>query len=525
MNRRWRNRLLICFATIALVAFVGHLSSQRSARKRLEQARASLLAKGESLVIADLFVTNAPNGIQQLMDAGARLPAQPHTRSSAGILILDAMKTLSPGQGLVLSLQTNWPGRILDSRDYNNRWTEDMWPEFSRVMEPARNDLNEALSAGTNEVVMLIAPYAENRMETFLPHLRILNTVFDYAGAATLLDLHEGRYESAAQTLASAVRLLAKTAPEPTLVSQGTRGREAQKLLRITWEFLQHTNVPEPQLEAVQNAWLQVEFANCITNSTRMERALGFAEFEQCQADYGHFRNISWADGKPGRLLPTIARLMQGTMNRQDLTNSFAAAVWATRDCYRDGTYFLLSMQTNIEAVVTVINRRSFHPVPASLDTYAPNHLLISRRFWFSSRLLASGIEAECNRSLVVAAVALERYRRHTGTYPPSLTELIPNYLRELPTDWYNGQPIRYLFANGESYQLWSVGNDGIDNKGTPPPNSSIKLAAPDLVWLQPAGPAEVERQRINYRKGKNFNAPPDPSSFDFGLNEEDMME
>ncbi|MFT6618122.1 MAG: hypothetical protein ACJASX_001009 [Limisphaerales bacterium] len=170
-----------------------------------------------------------------------------------------------------------------------------------------------------------------------------------------------------------------------------------------------------------------------------------------------------------------------------------------------------------------MVARRSFHPVPVSLDISAPEHLLVSWRYWFSSGFVAAAIEAECKRSLVIAAIAVERFRLHIGTYPATLENLIPEYLIELPLDWYDGQPIRYQRLNPESYNRWSTGNDGIDNACTPPSGPEYKLAAPDLVWMKPATLAEVEKHRIEYRKGKNFDPPGEPKAF--GFEPDEMMD
>jgi hypothetical protein len=71
-------------------------------------------------------------------------------------------------------------------------------------------------------------------------------------------------------------------------------------------------------------------------------------------------------------------------------------------------------------------------------------------------------------------AVAVERYRRtHNDALPPSLNDLVPQYLESIPQDPLTGQQLRYRVAK-DAYVVYSVGPDGNDDGGlmlrhTPP--------------------------------------------------------
>jgi hypothetical protein len=67
-------------------------------------------------------------------------------------------------------------------------------------------------------------------------------------------------------------------------------------------------------------------------------------------------------------------------------------------------------------------------------------------------------------RSAIVA-LALERHRLEHGAYPDKLEGLVPTYLKSIPLDPYDGQPLRYRrLADG--VVVYSVGLDGIDDGG-----------------------------------------------------------
>jgi hypothetical protein len=63
------------------------------------------------------------------------------------------------------------------------------------------------------------------------------------------------------------------------------------------------------------------------------------------------------------------------------------------------------------------------------------------------------------------AAVAMERYRQEEGDWPASLETLVPHYLKQMPTDPYDGQPLR-LKRLLDGIVVYSVGEDLIDNRG-----------------------------------------------------------
>ena len=110
----------------------------------------------------------------------------------------------------------------------------------------------------------------------------------------------------------------------------------------------------------------------------------------------------------------------------------------------------------------------------------------------------------ETQRSLMIAAIALQRYQLCYGKLPPDLESLAPEFLAAVPVDFMNGQPLHYRVEPDGSFRLYSVGLDGQDDGGNPEPVSAWKSYSSlfdgrDAVWprlasseKQPAG-AELE--------------------------------
>ncbi len=89
--------------------------------------------------------------------------------------------------------------------------------------------------------------------------------------------------------------------------------------------------------------------------------------------------------------------------------------------------------------------------------------------YWFvegyASDLSGGQIRGQAMLRVTATALAAERYRREHGHLPPLLTALTPVYLRAVPLDPYDGQPLRYR-ENAEGVVIYSIGSDGEGNGG-----------------------------------------------------------
>jgi len=75
------------------------------------------------------------------------------------------------------------------------------------------------------------------------------------------------------------------------------------------------------------------------------------------------------------------------------------------------------------------------------------------------------------------AAIACERYRRRHGKLPERLDQLVPEFLPEVPSDPFDGEPLRYVVSD-DGYLVYSVGPDGTDHGG-----QGDESGEPDLVF------------------------------------------
>ena len=85
------------------------------------------------------------------------------------------------------------------------------------------------------------------------------------------------------------------------------------------------------------------------------------------------------------------------------------------------------------------------------------------------------------------AALSAERYRLATGRLPDALDDLVPDHLQVIPTDPFDGTPLR-LTANEKGLVIYSIGSDRIDDGGIVVEQEARPYVIPDLGFrlLQP---------------------------------------
>jgi hypothetical protein len=81
------------------------------------------------------------------------------------------------------------------------------------------------------------------------------------------------------------------------------------------------------------------------------------------------------------------------------------------------------------------------------------------------TRVAELDLRARAHLELARTALAIERYRLARGQVPQRLEELVPQYLPEVPSDPFDGNPIRYRRTE-PGYCLYSISEDGQDNGG-----------------------------------------------------------
>lgn len=90
-------------------------------------------------------------------------------------------------------------------------------------------------------------------------------------------------------------------------------------------------------------------------------------------------------------------------------------------------------------------------------------------------------LENAADNNLLALAFALRAYRLERGAYPQTLAQLAPDYLPTIPDDPFATKgSYPYQTLPNDRYLLYSIGPDGIDNKGKPVDDPIVGIIPPE---------------------------------------------
>jgi hypothetical protein len=124
-------------------------------------------------------------------------------------------------------------------------------------------------------------------------------------------------------------------------------------------------------------------------------------------------------------------------------------------------------MEACIEAARLPRARRMarFHEIRKEVRDLSVLHAVVKTFVPGMARIAELDLVFQTRLDLARAALAVERHRLATGALPVALDALVPQYLKEVPLDPFDGRPIRYT-RQTSGYVLYSVDTDGQDNAG-----------------------------------------------------------
>lgn len=95
-----------------------------------------------------------------------------------------------------------------------------------------------------------------------------------------------------------------------------------------------------------------------------------------------------------------------------------------------------------------------------------PYDILVSSLFPTLDQCFPAAGRNEARQLSLDAAIAAELYRRDRGKLPATLDELVPDYLPAVPTDPFNGEPLRYV-VNPSGFVIYALGEELNDDLGS----------------------------------------------------------
>jgi hypothetical protein len=142
----------------------------------------------------------------------------------------------------------------------------------------------------------------------------------------------------------------------------------------------------------------------------------------------------------------------------------------ASKPSYQERRVALVEFEGDLNAKVESV-RNPGRIAMSFLNTRARSTLVGDTLIGVLMPALDAAISAE-DRAVVLldltrVAAALTVYRAENGEYPDKLEQLVPGILEQLPEDIYSGNPFKYSRKPDGGYVLYSVFQNGIDDRGS----------------------------------------------------------
>ncbi|HEU0009694.1 MAG TPA: hypothetical protein VFT34_07760 [Verrucomicrobiae bacterium] len=522
MTRSQKKSLIITGIVMALpVLFL--VEEHFRGKWALGKLKRQLVAKGEKLAVNECRPaapeTVAENGCAELVRAAAMLGG-----GSLAYLAPRSLRAVAPGRVEVIHGLTEWKVSNANRRNATNN----NWRALEESFAAWRDPLADVKVAIRRPAFDAKVDYARG-FEAPVPHLTRLRSAAQHLGIDALIQLHNGRLDEAVDDIEAQLFLSHQMRNERLLISQLVRIAIAANAIGPTWQALQTPGLTDAQLARLQRAWETNEFVVGMNQSLEMERAMAVAMFARMRGSVDDAAKMmdamtSWSSfGTTGGIGPVqsfdewVEQI--GAGGGRVLMRGLYLPVWQFAWSHQDEKFYLEAMQDVLEGGREAVRRYSVAPVSRvskllenrweNQSSYSRISRHLSEQLAASkARSLERAISFEAQRTLTITAIALKRHELRHGSAAATLAALVPEFLREIPRDIFDGQPLRYRPGEGGSYLLYSIGKDERDDGGDPvPPNKGSRnfyfLFGRDWVWPMPATQEDIRaaEEKENQKK------------------------
>jgi hypothetical protein len=503
----WRAVLLILGVLVLLAGIfvVTVVVSSGGAQGEAEKTRQELKKQGfkTDLTEFDFSVPTSEQGFQASLARWQENWMGP--RPLPNVLVrLPLMRRAGPDSAIV-----TWQEDSVVSADVPYSWDE-----FAAADEFNLPDFIEARAAAYSRPIRFHLE-ANRGMAMLLGHLPAMQFLSQNLGSAMVVDLHNKDRVPAWTNLVASTRLVTAWEPEPAEPSLAVHFALMPITLQTTWEALQAGGWSEEQLSTLQRAWESVDFFKDLPATIAFKRAGAVDLCENQQKGMpGNFKmgDVLREMAQAPRQSPQLIRMfwsqwryLNGGMYDDEVA---LLLFYRDREVEFKNAVKAPSWQT-MQSMPGVTNQPTFTSkyssrISAMLNVRQLGMAMVNH----GGGLLGRAAEAEAYRRIIITAIALERFRARHGHYPFTLDELAPEFLKQSPIDFMDGQPLRYHLGADGKFVLYSTGLDCVDDGGIIPKEADAEsLRAPvrifseparggDLVWPRPATTNEIATLR-----------------------------
>jgi hypothetical protein len=496
----------VMFAVVILASVIHHYQLRLAVEKYIAERKAA----GEPMDLAAVIpppILPEKNGAEIFRRASALISSD-QTLSWSNYV--SGMQMVAPGKAMV-----RWQQADIRDSDGTNSWTvittavaqnQESFDLLRQIVDKPDFDFQIQYAGGVADMTFTNFYLSESKRAV------------QRLATAALCDLHRGDTVSAVKNVRAMLALTKAMQDERFAISELVRMALAQITLSVNWELLQCPNLTDTQLAELQHDWMNLDFVESMGNALAMERASGeislsnwrksnfelnryFEQFEEARKGLGMSEETSMLWCKTKR--PFQIFLWRNWWSYPDELRSlkgYDVLITSLRRAQTNGCFTGVLQYQNEQLDELGINKIT-DDFLALFTEKTDFHSMLSQSIAGLSGVTRKVLQAEVAEQMTVTAIALNRYQRKHGEFPPVLVSLVPEFLAAVPRDPADGQPLRYRPAADGTFLLYSVGENDKDDGGDPSlePGASphgftwLNNRALDWVWPRPATAAEVQ--------------------------------
>ena len=507
-----RRKIWIVLGTVLAAAILIPFIHHYQLRAAVNAYIAELKARGEPMDLAQVLpppVTSEQNSAEVFRHADDLFNESFHAdKSLLETNFVYGMRMVAPGKAMI-----RWQQADIRDIDGTNSWENvtaavvqnaKAFALLQQIVETPTFDFQIKYDRGVTDLVFTNLYLTQTKRSA----LRL--------ETAGLSALHQGNTSSAVKNLRAILALVKALRDERLVISELVRMAITQIALTVNWEIMQSPNLTDEQLIELQRDWIDLEFVQTEENALAMERTIGeitLAKWRSSNFELQHYFSL----GKEASESMGLPSNEETVLTKAKTTAKIF--LWRYWWSYPDEMRCLKGYEALLEAPRFARTNYSFQ-IPllrqrAQLQTlgidklddefmglFNPEkmdmHSMLSQSVLSLSKVFDKVLKVEAGKQLTITAIALKRYQLKHGSYPANLNLLVPEFLPAVPLDPTNGKPMRYHLSSDETFLLYSIGADGLDDGGDPNvanPNTQLPYwqYGRDWVWPQPASAEEIQ--------------------------------
>jgi hypothetical protein len=361
-------------------------------------------------------------------------------------------KITNPEQGIPLNLKafadfyrgnTNYPQSAHSENDASVILTA------LNKFEPDLKELREA--AATRPYSRFPVDYShEPASAILLPHLASVKGIALVCDLRAVAELESRRPAEALADLEIGLRLSASLREEPFLIDHLVRIDSLDLVLQAIREGLNRHAWNDAQLAEIETNLANINLLSEYAHVMRGERALNLSGI-----DYVRRRGFDASD-------------LSGQVAGFDHIANFIPSGWYYQNMlvigenYRD--YILPAIDASNRVVTPLMGDQMLRNLSAGQP--GPYNILAKMLLPAVAKSAERTARGQTFLDETRVACAIERYRMQHNELPPGLNALTPQFLPAIPTDLFDGKPLRYKKNSDGSFLIYSIGWNATDDGG-----------------------------------------------------------